>query len=246
MPYESERVMEIGVARRAAREAAKVASRSSESFVRGTSSKPVLVADIRGEEAARKIIAGEFADDPVLGEEEGGPRESYRLWLIDPLDGTVNFLRHSKRWCSAVALLQDGDAICSAMARPGGKSWSAEKGNGAWEDGNRLLVARRGTRLQDAIVSTHLSPEHATNHGEHLLRLARSCASLRSSGSGSMDLVDLAKGNVQGWLQPDVSPWDWEPGALLVREAGGATGEKDIWKCAAENEDLLQEILDLV
>lgn len=238
--------MELGVARRAARKAARVASMASNSVLRGTSSSPTLVADVRAEEAARKEIRAEFPEDRILGEESGGPEDGHRLWMIDPIDGTVNFMRHSKRWCSAVALLQEGNALCAALARPGGRSWSAEKGGGAWDDGNRMLVPDRKTRLQDALVATYLSPESADSYGEELLRIIRMSASLRCSGSGSMDMVDVAKGKIQGWIQPDVSPWDWEPGALIVREAGGRTGEKGIWKCAAENQSLLEDLLALV
>lgn len=236
---------EIGVARKAARSAARTASRAPARTIKEKKEGPVTIADVRAEEAVRGVISRSFPDDSILGEEGGSDNNSAdRLWIIDPLDGTVNFIRGSRRWCSAVALLQGGEAICSALARPGEDAcWSAERGGGAWQNGRRIFLEGHSPNAESALVVTYIAPQQDSSGA--LDRIVRATGGLRCTGSGSLDLLDLALGRVDAWIQPQPAVWDWEPGALLVREAGGWSGGDGGWACAARSEELGRAILAL-
>jgi fructose-1,6-bisphosphatase/inositol monophosphatase family enzyme len=172
----------------------------------------VSEADGAAEAAVVALLREQRPGDGLLGE-EGARATAKRTWLVDALDGTFNYVAGVPHWCSAVALVDGDGPLVSAVFDPvTGELFSAQRGAG---DGRGV---RTGRPLRDAIVATFADPRVMTD--EALLALARASI-LRTGGAGSLDLAWVAAGRVDAWVQRDPEPWDWEPGALLVREAGG-------------------------
>jgi myo-inositol-1(or 4)-monophosphatase len=171
-------------------------------------------ADRDAEAAVVELLRAERPDDGVLGE-EGARAEAERTWVIDALDGTFNYVSGVPSWCSAVALVDgDGPLAASVCAPAAGEEHSAARGEGA-----RGLHVRTGRRLAEALVSTFA--DDRVLRPEDLLVLVDAAAVVRTGGAGSLELAWVAAGRIDAWVQRDTAPWDWLPGALLVREAGG-------------------------
>jgi myo-inositol-1(or 4)-monophosphatase len=189
---------------------------------------------------------------------EGGPRR----WLLDPVDGTLNYAAGLPVWCAAVVLLDgDGPLACAVHDPVHDELWSAERGEGATLNGAPLGLGARGEApaddvppaaagagapsLADATVATFVD---ARRRDADISRatdaLAARVGALRALGCGTLELAWVAAGRLHGWIQPDVAPWDWHPGALLVREAGGITRVAGRWHVAAASESLTAELLE--
>jgi myo-inositol-1(or 4)-monophosphatase len=194
-------------------------------------------ADRDAEAAVVELLRAERPDDGVLGE-EGARAEAERTWVIDALDGTFNYLSGVPSWCAAVALVDGDGPLAAAVCAPAaGEEHSAARGEGAaWAParvrgspaqggaGSRAalpgsLRVRTGRRLADALVSTFV--DDRVLRPEDLLMLVDAAAVVRTGGAGSLELAWVAAGRIDAWVQRDTAPWDWLPGALLVREAGG-------------------------
>jgi fructose-1,6-bisphosphatase/inositol monophosphatase family enzyme len=174
----------------------------------------VSAADRDAEAAVVKLLRAERPGDGLVGE-EGARREAARTWFVDALDGTFNYVSGVPHWCAAVALVDGDGPLASAVCSPAtGEEFSAARGEGAGG-----LQVRRGRRLGDALVATFID-SRVLAPGE-LLALVDAVGVLRAAGAGSLDLAWVAAGRIDAWIQRDTAPWDWLPGALLVREAGG-------------------------
>jgi fructose-1,6-bisphosphatase/inositol monophosphatase family enzyme len=181
-------------------------------------------ADEAAERAVRELLARERPDDGFLGE-EGSAKPGVRRWVIDALDGTVNFLRGDPFWCSAVALEQAGSPVVSAVHHlAGAETFSAVKGGGAHVGDERLRVA--DTRLAEGILATYWNPCDALR--SVMSRVVAGTASTRVRGSGTLELAWLAAGRLDMWVQREPAIWDWMPGALLVTESGGRAEIVDV------------------
>jgi myo-inositol-1(or 4)-monophosphatase len=188
----------------------------------------VSAADRASERAIVELLRAQRPGDAVTGEEgaEAGPPGAGRRWLVDGLDGTVNFLRGLPQWCVAVVLVADGAPVACAVLDPvHGQLFDAAAGEGATCDGTALRV-REGAPLDAAVVSTFLRPDklRGADAAAAFGPLIASAGMLRMGGAGSLELAWLAAGRLDGWTQPNVDDWDWLPGRLLVEEAGGRTG----------------------
>jgi myo-inositol-1(or 4)-monophosphatase len=190
----------------------------------------VSAADRASEEAIVGLVAAERPDDAINGEEGASrdPDGARRRWLVDGLDGTVNFLRAIPQWCVAVVLEEGGEPLACAVLDPShGEVFSAARGEGAHRDGAPLHV-RAGAPLNEAVVSSFLRADKLGGaQVEAFAPLVGAPAVLRMGGAGSLELAWLAAGRIDGWAQPNVDPWDWLPGRLLVEEAGGRTAVLD-------------------
>jgi myo-inositol-1(or 4)-monophosphatase len=187
----------------------------------------VTTADRAGEAAAVAVIEQARPGDGLLGE-EGHHRAGDRTWLVDPVDGTLNLVRGLTGW-SCVVALQEGSRTEIAFVRdvPASQGFWGLRGEGAWRDSERMRV-RDEVGLDAAVVSTYLQPSKRELPGVRAINAALMTgvgAFRAGAGSGSLELAWIADGRLDGWVQPDLAPWDWEPGALLVREAGGRTAE---------------------
>ncbi len=182
----------------------------------------VSAADHAAETLIVHRLRAERPDDAIVGEEGTSDPGGGRTWFVDPVDGTYNFLSGLPVWCAAVAL--DGpDGSLGAVYQP-----TAEE---LWLGGSDLATTCNGEalprlvdrQLADVSIATYLHPSTLPDDAlrEPLLRAVQGAATLRMLGSGSVELAAVAAGRLGASLQSDSLPWDWLPGAALVRGAGG-------------------------
>ncbi len=192
--------------------------------------------------------------------EEGGEvagTDGAHRWIIDPLDGTTNFLHSIPLFAVAIALERNNEIVASVIYNPVmDELYTAEKGGGAWlNDRRRLRVAGRRT-LADSVVVTGIKVTGTNNDAltlRQLSQIAPGVAGVRRTGSISVDLAWLASGRFDGLWEGRLMPWDVAPGQLLVREAGGfmsdfSGGTGSIWngEVVAGNEVIQGQLLKLV
>jgi myo-inositol-1(or 4)-monophosphatase len=186
------------------------------------------LADHEAEATAVALLRHERPADGVLGE-EGASALGERRWIVDALDGTLNFVSGVPGWCSAVALLgPEGPRVAAVWDPQRDELFSAAAGGGCRLNGRPVRVRERET-LADALVSTYVFVPRLGLPGVRavLSELIAEVGAPRMIGSGTLELAWVAAGRLDGWLQPDPFPWDWWPGALLVREAGGVADALD-------------------
>ena len=187
---------------------------------------PVSDADLAVEQAIRRALASRRPDDAVLGEEDGETGSGIRRWVVDPVDGTKNFVRGVPVWASLIALQQDGEVVAGVVSAPAlGRRWWAARGFGAHAGGSlgaarRLQVSAVGT-LADASVSySSLTGWEEQRRLTGLLQLSRDVWRTRAYGD-FWSHVMVAEGAVDVSCEPEVSLWDLAPLQVVVEEAGG-------------------------
>lgn len=195
----------------------------------------VSTADTASERAVRAVLAREAPAIPIHGEEEGGARASLE-WLVDPLDGTTNFLHRFPVVGVSVALVQDGHPIVGVVHAPLlGETYRARRGGGTWCGGDRMMVSERDPA--QAIVATGF-PFRSRRHriGEYLPvfeRVLGAFEDVRRAAAATLDLAWVGAGVFEGFFEMGLGPWDVAAGALLVREAGGVvtdwSGDPSAW-----------------
>jgi myo-inositol-1(or 4)-monophosphatase len=214
---------------------------------KGAATDVVTEADRRAEAAVLEVVRAERPGDSVLGEEGAAVEGGARRWLLDPVDGTLNYASGLPAWCSAVALVDHHGALASAVFDPVAEElYSAARGGGATRNGEPLAVAA-DVPLGDAVVATFVDTRRrdgAVAAGTEAV--LRRVGALRAAGCGSLELAWLAAGRLHAWVQADVEPWDWHPGALLVAEAGGVASVAGRWHVAACGAGLAGEVGDAV
>jgi len=218
----------------------------------------VTAADRRAEEIVYEELAKARPGYGFLGE-EGGAREgadkSHR-WIVDPLDGTTNFLHGIPQFAVSIALERDGLIVAGLTYNPANEEmFLAERGKGAYLNDQRIRVAAR-QKMSDAVVACGLP-----HYGRGDLALARheiaaaqrEYAGLRRYGAATLDLAWIAAGRLDAYWERDLSPWDMAAGILLVREAGGFVSDCDggdaIFQkrgIVAGNETMQRELLRLL
>ncbi len=162
-----------------------------------------------------------------LMEERGfveGPDKTH-VWIVDPLDGTTNFLHGIPLFSISIALERDGELVAGLIYNPAtGDFYAAEKGKGAFlNDRQRLRVAAR-SNLDNAVITTGIPHRGKTGHQGYLRELGavmRDAAGIRRTGAASIDLAWVAQGRFDGYWESDIQAWDMAAGIVLVREAGG-------------------------
>jgi myo-inositol-1(or 4)-monophosphatase len=249
---------DIELAERAARAAGEVLMTYYGRAPEGLGSKSsatdlVSDADREAERAVRELLERERPDDGLLAE-EGSHSEaaSGRRWLVDPLDGTVNFLYGFPAWAVSVALEDGGGMAVGVVHSPlHGETFCAARGEGAWvaESGRRLRV-REGRELARAMVATGFSyePERRELQAEVVRRLLPLARDIRRAGAAALDLAWLAAGRLDAFYERGLNPWDWGAGILLVEEAGGSLAwleGEPAGLAAAATPELLAELLPL-
>lgn len=188
---------------------------------------PVSDADLAVERAVREILGQERPDDAVLGEEFGGEaRFAGRQWVVDPIDGTKNFVRGVPVWSTLIALLQDGIPVVGVVSAPAlSRRWWASEGSGAFTtfDGAqpKRIAVSAVDRLESASLSfSSLSGWRDLGIREQFLDLTDAVWRVRGYGD-FLSYCLLAEGALEIAAEPEVSLWDLAPLDLLVREAGG-------------------------
>lgn len=222
------RPADVELAGRLVREAGSLARRMRDdglSAEQKTSiSDVVTAADHAAERLVVETLAAERPDDGVLGE-EGAAHDgtSGRTWVIDPVDGTYNFVAGLDWWCSAIALLDGEDLVLGAVHHPAsGQTLVGGPGLPTTVDG-RPVGPMADRPLADACLTTYLHPpSYAGEVGAAFDRMVGGAATLRMLGSASMDGSAVARGQLHVRCQHSLPPWDELPSAALILGAGGA------------------------
>ena len=186
----------------------------------------VTAADRRAEEIVREELAHARPGYSFLGE-EGGAREGSdktHRWIVDPLDGTMNFLHGIPHFAISIGLEREGTIIAGVVYNPANDElFSAERGKGAFLNDQRLRVAAR-KRLADAVVACALPHPGRGDvllaRNEHIA-VQEKVAGLRRFGAAALDLAWVAAGRFDAYWERSLSPWDMAAGIAIVREAGG-------------------------
>lgn len=202
------------------------AHRGMESAVAATKSSkvdPVTEVDKAAEQLIVARISQEFPDDSILGE-EGTDRSGAggRHWIVDPIDGTVNFLYGVPAYAVSIAVAQGNELIAGAVVNVAtGQSYSASRGGGAFRDGQRIHTSRAHD-VEQSLVATGFSYESSAREqqGKIIARLLPAVRDIRRIGSAALDLCRVAEGSVDIYYEHGTHPWDWAAGALIAQEAG--------------------------
>lgn len=180
-------------------------------------------ADLAAEAHVRDVLCGERPGDGWLGEESGAARESGRRWIVDPLDGTTNFLRGIPHWAVSVALEQDGELVLGVVHDPvNNETFHGRLGNGASVNGAPIRVSSTN-RLTDALFGTGIpfgAMAHIDDHAADIARLMPHCAGVRRMGAAALDLAYVAAGRLDGFWERKLQAWDIAAGLVMAREAG--------------------------
>ncbi len=199
----------------------------------------VTMADKKAEEILFEELSHARPDFGFLMEERGevkGKRDDIRF-IIDPLDGTTNFLHSLPHFATTVAVEEKGEITAGVVYAPlTDELYWAEKGQGAYFNDTRLRVSAR-RKLDDALLATGIPFKGKDGHAEFIAEvteLAPQVAGIRRFGAASLDLAYVAAGRYEGFWEANLKPWDLAAGVLLVREAGGyvtdMTGGPDMLK----------------
>ncbi|WP_048645020.1 inositol monophosphatase family protein [Nitratireductor soli] len=192
----------------------------------------VSQADRKAEEIIYSELSRARPGYSFLMEESGtveGDDPQHR-WIVDPLDGTTNFLHGIPVFSISIALERQGQLVAGVIYNPAmDELYTAERGGGAFLNDRRLRVAAR-TKLSDAVIGTGIPHLGRGHHGEALLDLRNvmgETAGIRRLGSAALDLAYVAAGRMDGFWEDALSPWDMAAGIVLVREAGGFVTDRD-------------------
>jgi myo-inositol-1(or 4)-monophosphatase len=183
-------------------------------------------ADRGSERIIRRIILRKFPDDGFLAEEGGlrRGRGERRRWLVDPLDGTTNFLHRFPVWAVSIAAAVDGDLVAALVHHvPADTRYTAVAGGGALQDGVPIAVSPV-TDPRHALIGTGFPFRDIAQLDTYQAQFAAvvaGAAGLRRPGSAALDLCWVASGRYEGFWELRLAPWDVAAGTLLVREAGG-------------------------
>ena len=184
-------------------------------------------ADIAAEKIIRDDLMGARPNYGWVGEESAAEegKDPTRRWIVDPLDGTTNFLHGLPHWAVSIALEHKGEVVAGVVYDPAkDEMFYAEKGQGAWlNNSQRLRVSARKVMIE-SIFATGIPFGGKSDLPETLKDLARlmpACAGVRRWGAAALDLAYVAAGRYEGYWERGLHPWDVAAGMLIVREAGG-------------------------
>jgi myo-inositol-1(or 4)-monophosphatase len=190
----------------------------------------VTEVDQMAERAVIDTLLSAYPGHGILAEESGrthGAKDSEYVWIIDPLDGTTNFIHGLPMYCVSIALEYRGQIQQGVVYDPNRNDlFYASKGRGAFLNDKRLRVSKR-IRMADALIGTGFPFRRGDSFKRYMQMLElvmQSCAGVRRPGSAALDLCYLAAGYYDGFFETGLSPWDVAAGALIVTEAGGLVG----------------------
>lgn len=192
---------------------------------------PVTEIDTRSEWAIRHTISTHFPDDAILGEEGGGQSWSKgRVWVIDPLDGTVNFIHGVPQYAVSVALWSGGVPAVGVVIDPSRQEeFVAVASQGATLNGNAIAVSETAD-FGGSLLATGFPYDrqiHARDYLEVVASVLEQARGVRRLGSAALDLAWVACGRYEGYWEFGIQPWDAAAGVLLVTEAGGTVTDHE-------------------
>lgn len=192
----------------------------------------VSAADLKAEQVIFEALTKARPGYSFWGEERGmiEGTDKTHTWIVDPLDGTTNFLHAIPHFAINIALQREGATVAAVTYNPAtNELFWAEKGKGCYVNDKRLRVAQR-SRLEEAVLATGIP---FLGHGQHarflkeLHQISQRVAGVRRFGSAALDLAWVAAGRYDGYWERDLKAWDIAAGALLVTEAGGKVTDAD-------------------
>ena len=226
----------INTAVKAARRAASIINRASFDIDRlqVTQKKHndyVTEVDQAAEQAIIDVLKNAYPDHAILAEESGASAnlhdENENVWIIDPLDGTTNFIHGFPQYCVSIALQHRGQITQAVVYDPTrNELFTATKGAGAYLNDKRIRVTKRD-KIADALIGTGFPYTDMTGLDEYLKMfriMTEKSAGLRRPGAAALDLAYVAAGRLDGFFEKGLKPWDAAAGSLLITEAGGIVG----------------------
>jgi myo-inositol-1(or 4)-monophosphatase len=223
----------LTIAVKAARRAGSIINRASQNLDVLTiehkgSSDFVTEVDRAAEQAIIGVLQDAYPNHAILAEESGAQGESEYEWIIDPLDGTTNFLHGFPQYAVSIALLHKGVLSQAVVYDPVRNDlFTASRGRGAFLNDRRLRVSRR-TQLKEALIGTGFPFRDFTHLDAYMgmLRdMMQKTAGVRRPGSAALDLAYTAAGRFDGFWEIGLNAWDIAAGCLLIQEAGGLVGD---------------------
>ncbi|HLX25130.1 MAG TPA: inositol monophosphatase family protein [Usitatibacter sp.] len=224
----------LNTAVKAARKAGSIITRASFDLekltVRSKQQKDyVSEVDHAAEDAILSVLREAYPDHAILAEESGrSDAKSEYLWVVDPLDGTTNFLHGFPQYCVSIGMLHKGVPTQGVIFDPNrNELFTATRGVGAYLNDKRIRVSKTD-RLEAALMGTGFPFREVSNIDDYI-RMMRNImlatSGIRRPGAAALDLAWVAAGRIDGFWEIGLSPWDMAAGALLVREAGGLIGD---------------------
>ena len=184
----------------------------------------VTEVDQIAEQEIIRVIHQAYPDHAILAEESGTINEHSHTWIIDPLDGTTNFIHGYPQFCVSIALQLANRIEIAVVYDPiQNELFTASRGKGAQLNNRRIRVTRCD-KIADALIATGFPvryPELMADYMASFLQIMPNCAGIRRSGSAALDLCNVAAGRLDGYWEMALKPWDIAAGMLLVTEAGG-------------------------
>ncbi len=223
----------LNIAVKAARRAGSVISRASNNLdiltVRHKSLNDLVSeVDRAAEEAIIETLKAAYPDHAILAEESGASGDSEHVWIIDPLDGTTNFLHGFPVYCVSIGMTFKGVLTHGVIYDPVKNDlFTATRGSGAFLNDRRLRVSKR-EKLIDGLIGTGFPfriQEHTDAYMGMMKDFMHKTAGIRRPGAAALDLANVAAGRLDGFWEIGLSPWDMAAGALMVQEAGGLVGD---------------------
>ncbi|MEO5693257.1 MAG: inositol monophosphatase family protein [Usitatibacter sp.] len=226
----------LNTAVKAARKAGSIITRASYDIDKLTIHRKqqndfVSEVDHAAEEAIISTLKDAYPDHGFLGEESGyRDKDAEFLWIIDPLDGTTNFLHGNPQYCVSIGLLHKGVLSQGVVFDPNrNELFTASKGVGAYLNDRRIRVSKCD-KMEDSLIGTGFPFREVINVDNYLRMLKnvmKVSSGVRRPGAAALDLAWVAAGRCDGFFEIGLSPWDMAAGALLVREAGGLVSDLD-------------------
>ena len=188
--------------------------------------------DTESQRAALSVIRRRHPDHLILAEEEGEdgtdlPDDGTPLWVVDPLDGTTNYLHGHPSYGASVAVTVAGVPVAACVhAAATSEVWWASRGGGAWKNGRRIGVSRPRGWEQSLVATGFMFRGEADLEAftRQMARVKEAGAGIRRCGAAALDLCYVADGRYEGFWEHFLNPWDYAAGWLMVEEAGGVTG----------------------
>jgi len=230
----------LNIAVKAARRAGSIITRASEDIGSLTINDKgyndfVTEVDLASEKEIIRVLKTSYPDHAFLGEETGLTHQADNVWIIDPLDGTTNFLHGFPQYCISIALEEKGEITQAVIYDPNRNDlFTATKGQGAFLNQRRMRVSNK-SKLKESILGTGFpfrDFQHLPVYLKIFEEVVRGTSGIRRPGSAALDLAYVAAGWFDGFFEINLSKWDIAAGGLLVTEAGGIVSdfsEKDGW-----------------
>ncbi len=197
----------------------------------------VSEADVESEKIITKVLQKHFPEVPVLGEEGAfltkDEHISRTTWVVDPLDGTTNYVHGFHVFCISIGLQVEGELVAGLIDVPIlDKTYEAKKGGGAYVNGEKLSVSKTAA-LRDSLLATGFFPDNTDALKDQLrifADLVYEARGIRRAGAAAYDMCMVAEGVFDSFWEPNLKPWDTAAGAVLIREAGGS-----VWNYSGED-----------